>query len=216
MREITVIRPKRMEAAAVGLVLEIDGKKVGKLGNGGQASAQIDENSHELYIHGGLLAGKAFSAKLSIPAGPHSYTFQIDMLSITNGYKPVLRPTDGARLKDTLRSVTLIGVTLTDVLLNPKLHELAAALPEARFQLVLNEDKWCLMLMLGTQRQVITESPYSQTTGGLIGATLNIIDHADLKTPEGRMKMTDQIMTEYLAYLPGFSRTGADQFIMIK
>lgn len=60
-----------MEAAATGLVVDVDGQKgKDKLKNGGE---------------------------ITIPAGPYSYTFQMDMLTTTNGYKPVLRPCGAER-----------------------------------------------------------------------------------------------------------------------
>ena len=211
MREITIIRPKRMEASLTGLVVEIDGKKQGKLGNGGRFSIQLADNAHEIYLHGGLMAGKHFSLRQPIPSGGHSYTFQIDMMSVTSGYAPVIRPSAGEQLKDTLRIITLMGAQLTEVLLNAKLREAVAKLPEARFVLLLGESEWSLTLCCGPERKTVYSSPYSQTQGGLIGATLNAINHADLHTPEGREKMTRQIFAEYLVYLPGYTQTGENE-----
>ena len=36
------------------LIIEIDGVNVGKLGNGKVFSTKVDEQSHELHIHGGF------------------------------------------------------------------------------------------------------------------------------------------------------------------
>lgn len=211
MREIKLIRPKRMEAAMNGLIVEIDGKKEGKLGNGGQLVLQTDDNAHELYLHGGLLAGKAFSVKQPIPADTHAYTFQVDMLSITNGYAPVLRPTNGETLKDTLRIISLMGAMLTDALLHPNLRSLVVKLPEAKFSLRLDAQEWHLILSCGPEHKPVLSRPYSQTKGGLLGAAINLINHADLHTPEGRDRMIDQIFSEYLIYLPGYTRTGVNE-----
>lgn len=211
MREIRIFRPKRMEAGMNGFIVEIDGKKEGKLGNGGQFSIQLDDNAHEIYLHGGFMSAKTFSVKQSVPADSHSYAFQVDMISITNGYAPVMRPTNGDRLKDTLRIISLIGAALTSALLDPKLHEAVRKLPEARFTIHLAPAEWHLILLCGAERKVLLSSPYSQTKGGLLGAAINAINHNDLQTPEGREKMIQQIFTEYLAYLPGYACTGVNE-----
>ena len=54
MRTIIINRPKRIEASMSSLIIEIDGVNVGKLGNGKVFSTKVDEQSHELHIHGGF------------------------------------------------------------------------------------------------------------------------------------------------------------------
>ena len=69
MRTLRICRPKRMEAALVKLIMEVDEKNIGKLSNGNELSVSVDEQAHTLFVHGGKLAGKSFSSKLMIPAG---------------------------------------------------------------------------------------------------------------------------------------------------
>lgn len=219
MRTIRINRPKRLEAAMTGLIVEVDGGKIGKLGNGTMCTAQIDEHAHELYLHGGKLAAKGFSTKLSIPAGDNSYTFQVDMMSISSGgssYKPVLRPCGDAVLKGTTRTVTLLGTTLTTVLLDEKLRELLVKLPQARLQLVLQQNQWGLLLCCESQKKAILTQPYSQAKGGLLALTLNTIEHGDLKTPEGLEKLTNQIFEEYINYLPDYKRVSPNEFVLVR
>ena len=109
MRTIKIYRPKMMEACACKLIVEMDGKVIGKLANGMDISTEVDEQKHELYLHGGMFAGKDFSCKLSIPAGRYDYTLQTDMLSLTNGYKPMLRPCGTAPMGSAPRLRLLLG-----------------------------------------------------------------------------------------------------------
>lgn len=212
MRQIRIIRPKRMEASATALVVDVDGQKgKDKLKNGTELTISLDEQAHELYIHGGMLAGKDFSEKLTIPAGIHSYTFQIDMLSITNGYKPVLRPCGSERLKDQTRTITLIGRTLTLALLDPGLRETMAKLPGCTLKIVLTQSKWGLVLCLGQEKKVVLEQPYSHHKGGLMAFAMNSIEAVATQDEEGRAKTMETLFAEYVGFLPGYQRVGADE-----
>ncbi|MGN0746035.1 MAG: hypothetical protein ACI4ML_05120 [Aristaeellaceae bacterium] len=207
MREIRINRPKRMEAAMTGLQVELDGQRQGKLANGAQLAFPADEKAHELNLHGGMLAGKAFSAQLHIPAGIHSYAFQVDMLSLTNGYKPVLRPCGSERLPDCTRTITLIGTTLTMALMDDKLRGVLAQLPQARLSLDLADSQWQLLLCAGAARKAVLQQPYSQTKGSLLAGAINAIEHHDLQTPEGRSSMIQKLFDGYLRYLPDYEIT---------
>ena len=214
MRVINIIRAKRMNGAAMKLTVEVDGYKMGKLGNGQQLAVQVDENVHELYVHGGALAGKEFCDRLPIPAGTYAYGFQIDMISYkNNNTKPILRPCADTALPENLRTISLIGITLTSVLLDAKLRSALVQMPQAVFQLGLYEDGWLLFLCHGGQKQVLVRQPYGQTRGSLLAAAINAIEHGDLKTPEGRAKVTEKIFADYLNYLPDYHRVGPDTFM---
>lgn len=211
MREIRINRPKRMEAALTGLLVELDGQSQGKLANGKQLAFPADESAHELYLHGGMLANKAFSARLSLPAGSHSYAFQVDMLSITNGYKPVLRPCGQEVLHASTRTITLIGVTLTMALMDEKLRGILARLPQARLSVDLTDSQWQLLLCAGGARKAVLQQPYSQTKGSLLGIAINAVEHHDLQTPEGRAAMIQQLFDGYLRYLPDYEITATNE-----
>lgn len=217
MRTLRICRPKRMEAALVKLIVEVDEKNIGKLRNGNELSVSVDEQAHTLFVHGGKLAGKSFSSKLMIPAGSCSYSFQIDMLPVSgasNNYKPVFRPCGGSPLKDTTRVVTLLGATLTIALLDANLRDILAKIPQARLQLILEEQQWRLDLCAGAQRKAVLTQPYSQTKGKTLGLMINAIEHAGLQTPEGREKLTNQIFDQYVCFFPDYCRTGPNEFAL--
>ena len=148
MREIRIVRPKRFKASAKKLVVDVDGKKGANLANGGQVTVQVDEASHELHLHGGMLSGKDWSAKLTVSAGSYSYSFQVDLLNIKNNIPvPVLRPCGDAILSDKVfRTISLMGITLTQALLSTELRNLLSQMPEVRLMLDLSADHWDLLL----------------------------------------------------------------------
>lgn len=209
MRILKIRRPKDMKASLSKLIVEIDGEKVDKLANGQEITATIDERAHELYIHGGKLAGKEFSTKLMIPAGGFSYTFQTDMMEVNTKYgssiyKPVLLPCGDTPRTEVSRVVQLMAATLTAMLLDQKLRDILIKIPEARLKLVLGQQEWGLVACVGTERKTLTTQPYSHRKGSLLAAVTNTIEHGDLQTPEGREKLTDMIFSEYLKYLPDY------------
>lgn len=214
MRTIKIYRPKMMEACACKLIVEMDGKVIGKLANGMDISAEVDEQKHELYLHGGMFAGKDFSCKLNIPAGRYDYTLQTDMLSLTNGYKPMLRPCGTAPMGSAPRLRLLLGSTLTTLLLDDKLRDILKKLPGSRLNLVLEQEQWRLDVRLGQERKTLFTSPYSQTKGKLMAAAMNAVEQADLKTPEGREKLTELFLRDYVAYLPDYHLTGPGEFAL--
>ena len=214
MRTIKIYRPKMMEACACKLIVEMDGKVIGKLANGKDMSVEVDEQKHELYLHGGMFAGKDFSCKLSIPAGRYAYTLQTDMLSLTNGYKPMLRPCGTAPTKSAPRLRLLLGSTLTTLLLDDRLRDILAGMPGARLNLVLEQAQWRLDVCLGQARKTLYTSPYSRAEGQALAAVMNAVEQADLKTPEGREKLTELFLRDYVAYLPDYHLTGPGEFAL--
>lgn len=125
MRTLTIYRPKCMEASLCKLIVEIDGQPVGKLANGKDISATIDENAHELHLHGGKLAGKNFAVNMTIPAGGFSYTLQTNMLDVTakignSNYQPILLPCGNAPKQHASRVIQLMVATLTNALMDRK------------------------------------------------------------------------------------------------
>lgn len=212
MRRIRIIRPSRAESSLMGLTVEADGVKKGKLGNGKELAFEVDENAHELYLHGGILAGKDFSENLTIPAGSYSYTFQVDMMTVNGGNdKPVLRPCGNARLKDQTRTITLIGRTLIILLMDEKLRGILREAKDARLHIVLEQAQWGVLLYIGENRQVVMKQPYSHHKGGLMAAAMNAAEAVHTRDEAGRAATMETIFTDYLAYLPGYQRTGTNE-----
>lgn len=210
MRKVRIVRPKRMEAAAAGLMVELDGKKTGeKLKNGSEVVLSLDENAHELHLHGGMLAGKTFQASLHIPAGIYSYSLRVDMLSLTNGYKPVLVIADAEAKENLDRTTLLIGATLSEVLMDDKLRAILRKLPGACVRVGFGQNEWGVAICCGQERKEILKQPYSQTKGSLIGLAINALEHADLNTPEGREKVNERIFDKFLNHLPDYRRVGS-------
>ena len=213
MRQVKIFRPKRMEACANSLIVELDGQKQKeKLKNGTEMLLQVDEHAHELHLHGGMLAGKAFDEKLSVPAGSSSYAFQVDMMTVNNSnYKPVLRPCGSERLKDHSRTITLMGWTLTHFLLDEKLRGILKQAPEARLHIVLEAAQWGVLLYIGENRQVVLKQPYSHHKGGLMAATMNAVEAVHTRDEAARAETLETLFTDYLAYLPDYRRIGTNE-----
>ncbi len=205
MRTVRIMRAKRMEAAANKLQVEVDGKAEGKLGNGKELTVELDDAGHELYLHGGVLQGKGFSCKLHIPQGGYSYTFQIDMMDAGNsGYKPVLRPTDGQRLKDQIRAISLIGTNSTIVLMDEKVRAALRA-PESFVQLVLTENSWFLGMSDGVSNVKLFEQNYASSTGGIMAA---INTAAQKAAVSDHAQAIDTVFSQYFRFLPDYEIIG--------
>ncbi len=204
MRNITIMRPKRMEAGAMKLQVFVDGSKSGDLANGKEISLSVDENKHEINAHGGLLAGKGFGFSINIPSGQYSYTFQVDMVNAKNGYTPVLRPTDGSRLKDDVKVRTIIGAETTQVLLKDEIRQRLTS--DSLIQPVLSDDKWQLVLNQNAQTSVLYEQSYSSTNvlGVVLGGIASAIDKMMYDTPEHKQETIDNLFDNYLKYLPDY------------
>ena len=43
---------------------------------------------------------------------------------------------------------------------------------------------------------------------------MNAVEQADLKTPEGREKLTELFLRDYVAYLPDYHLTGPGEFAL--
>lgn len=209
MRELKITRRKQMEASANKLIVELDGVKHSeKLGNGKSVTLMMDEKAHKLFLHGGFLAGKAFRDEIDIPAGRYAYDLQVEMLSLTNGYKPVLRAMPTQEQKGGNRTNLLLGSTLLRLLLDEKLRKILTDLPGADLHLDLQADQWQLSVVLGQQRKALVSQPYSKISGGLLGAVWNAADHAMLATPETRAELTEKIGKDYVESLPDYEYLG--------
>lgn len=216
MREIIINRPKRFECAASALKVEVNGKDVEKLKNNQRIVVQADDGPQEIRVHGGFMSGKNFQDKVKIPAGSHSYELRVDFISVSSGassYVPLLRPCKGEFVKDDTRTITLLGATLCKLLLDEKLREGLKNLPGAQLRLLIEPTQWRLLLCLNGAAKELFKSEYSRATGGLTAALLNTIEHNDLKTPEGRAKICEKMMTDYVTCLPGYERAGADGIV---
>lgn len=214
MRTLYICRPKRMMAGMTKMIVEVDGKKIDKLANGKDLSTMIDEQVHELHVHFGMLGGKNCSFKLTIPAGQFSYSFQTEMMELTNGNKPVLLPYGGFPQKEPSRVIQLMVSTLTAALLDPKLRDILAKIPGARLQLAVEEQQWGLILCVGAERKALLVQPYSQRRGSLIAAATNMIEHGNLHSPEDRANFAQMIFMNYLQYLPDYQQVGPFELML--
>ncbi|MBR3275257.1 MAG: hypothetical protein IKG08_01410 [Eubacterium sp.] len=203
MRTVRILRPKRFESGGNKLQVDVDGKQEGKLSNGKEITLQLDENSHELSLHGGIMQGKGFACKLTVPSGSYSYTFQVDMMEASGnaGYKPVLRPTDGQRLKDQIRAISLIGTNSTIILMNEEIRKMLKNTPNATVQLVLSENSWLLGMDDGNRKVKLFEQNYASTTGGIMAA---INTAAQKAAVEDHNAAIDTISGEYYRFLPDY------------
>lgn len=105
-------------------------------------------------------------------------------------------------------------VSYENHLLDDKLRDILKKLPGSRLNLVLEQEQWRLDVHLGQERKTLFTSPYSQTKGKLMAAAMNAVEQADLKTPEGREKLTELFLRDYVAYLPDYHLTGPGEFAL--
>lgn len=211
MREIKITRTKQMEGGIAALSVDVDGEKKGKLPNGKEITLFVDEGAHEISVHGGVFTGKDYADKIVIPAGNYSYKLKIEMLTYKNqNFKPVLRAGDGIE-KWVMRTTILMGIGLTQLLMDEKLRDILRKLPQARLKIIVEKTEWGVVLLCDGQGQIIVRQPHGQTKGKLMGLMLNALEQADFQTPEGCQKRLEQIFTDCLAFLPDYERTGEDE-----
>ena len=209
MREIIINRPKRFECSANALHVEVNGKRLAKLKNGQRIVITADDAVQEIRVRGGFLCGKAFQDKLSIPAGTHSYTLQVDFVSSdASNYLPVLRPAVKEWIKDDSRTVTLMGAELTKLLLDTKFRESLKTLTNARLHLMILPTEWRLVLYHDAGGGIVYRSEYAKANSGLAGAIVNALEHGDLGSAEGRAKICDKVLKDYACGLPEYVRIG--------
>lgn len=216
MRQILIYRPKRLECAASALKVEVNGKDVAKLKNNQRVVVDADDGAQEIRLHGGMLSGKSFQDKVTIPANNHNYQLRVDFLSVSSGsssYIPMMRPCGDTQGKDDTRLITLLGATLFKLLMDEKVRQGLKALPGAYLRLLIEPAQWRLLLCLDGAAKELFHSEYSRATGGLTAALLNTIEHADLNSPEGRAKLCDKVLNDYVACLPDYERSGADGIV---
>jgi hypothetical protein len=185
----------------------LDGEKAGKLVHGKEISLTVDEGEHQITGDGGLFA-KSFRFQLDIPSGKCSYCFQTDILSVRNGYLPIIRPSDGQRLKDDVTVRSVMGSEITRLLLNEKVRATLTA--DTVIQVNLSEDKWQVTAAENGQVRVLLEQGYSSTdaTGSLILSVIaSALDSVAYSTPEQRQETLKNLFDNYLRYLPDYEIT---------
>lgn len=213
MREITITRPKRMTCSAVTLKIEVNGVDVAKIKNNQQQVVQAEISPVTLRVHGGLFQGKGFQDSVTIPEGQENYHFQVDFISGKNSDVPILRPTKGEYVKDDNRLITLMGATFARLLLDEKVRTVLRKLPDACLKLAVEPAQWRVLFCQGGATKEIYHSEFSRAIGGFTAAAINFIENMDLKTPEGRAKICDKVLSDY-ACLPGYERLGQDCLVL--
>ena len=203
MRELIIIRPKRMEASAVKMQIFLDGQKVGFLSNGNSIRLNIDENAHEISGRGGLFSAKSFAFQMMIPAGVYTYCFQVDMVGYSD-ITPVLRPTNGMLLKNDTSARTMFGAIITQALLNPGVR--ANLNPGTEIQVSLSEEKWQLIAFENDRSFVLCEKNHSSSEafGFVMTVLASAMDKANFDTPEHRNETIYNLYDNYLKFLPDF------------
>lgn len=217
MRTLKLCRPKRMLACMTKVIVELDGKKIGKLANGKELSIPLDEQTHELRVR--FRGGKTYASKIMIPAGSFSYALQTEMLEMTFGTKPVLVPFGGPTEIEPSRLVQLLVSTLTAALMDQNLRDICAKLPDARLQLVMDEEKWELVVCTGSEQKTVLAQPYSSRSGSSMDAILNVLDHTkdgDLCKTEGRERFANMVFAKYLQHLPDYQPVGKHALMLVK
>lgn len=209
MREIIISRPRRFECSAVALRVEVNGKTLAKLKNDKRIVMQVDEGPHVIRVHGGFWGGKLFQDTIKIPAGRYNYTFQVDFISEPRvNYVPLLRPFGGDHEKDDTRTTTMLGATLSKVLLEEKVREALRKLPGASLKVMLLPKEWRLLLWHDGGGQILLRSEYSSQIGSFSAVLITAIERQQMATQEGRDAVLDKVMTDYVGCLPDYERDG--------
>ena len=208
MRTIRIIRPKNIRMGAVKARVSIDGKEAGKLPNGKELTAEVDEKEHHIYIAGGTFAPRDFQFEMTIPAGSYSYTFQTEMMDQkSSAYKPVLRPSPGEALKDDVAVRTMVGVNTIMTLFDEKLRSWLREHPEALIRVNFAAEKWFLTVEDGGEKTVIMEQLYKDMTGRGIAGAVSAAFFAD---ETEREKVKQHVFENYFRFLPDYEIAGPD------
>lgn len=209
MREIIISRPNRLECRRTTLNIEVNGKPLAKLKNGQRIVMNADEGRQVIRVHGGFMAGKAFQDTIKIPTGQYSYSFQVDMLSVSaSRHVPLLRPVGGDPAAEDPRTIALLGAKLAKFLLEEEVRETLRKRPGASLHVVLLPQEWRVLLRQGEDEQVLLHSRYSTEQDGLDALLTNALKQVDLRTSEGRRKIAERVLTDYIAWLPDYERIG--------
>nr|MBR4279925.1 hypothetical protein [Clostridia bacterium] len=209
MREIIITRPRRYECSAMAMRIEVDGKHLAKLKNDKRIIMQLDEGAHTLRVHGGFLAGKRFQDGMKIPAGKQDYALQLDFVSDPKvNYLPVLRPFGGEHIKDDNRMITIFGSTLCKFLLEESVREALRTIPGASIKVMMLEKEWRVLLWHEGGGKILLRSEYYLLLGSFSDALISWIDRQQLATKDGREAVLEQVMANYVAWLPGYERQG--------
>ncbi len=209
MREIIISRPNRLECRQTTLNIEINGKPLAKLKNGQRIVMNADEGQQVIRVHGGFMAGKAFQDTIKIPTGQYSYSFQVDMLSVSaSRHVPLLRPVGGEPAAEDSRTIALLGAKLTKFLLEEEVRETLRKCPGASLHVVLQPKEWQVLLRQGEDERVLLHSGYSTEQDGFDALLTNVLRQVDLRTPEGRTQIAERVLTDYIAWLPDYDRIG--------
>lgn len=209
MREIIISRPCRFECSALATRIEVDGKYLAKLKNDKRIIMQLDDGAHVIRVRGGFFAGKQFQDGMKIPSGRQDYSLQIDFAGVSEGkYLPVLRPFGGEHVKDDNRTMLLMGSTLCKYLLEEEVREALRTLPGACIRLMLLEREWRVLLLHDGGSNVLLRCDYYRRLGSFSDALITAIDQKRLATQEGREEALEKLMTDYVAWLPGYERQG--------
>lgn len=216
MRTLKLIRPKVMELSAVKLTVEIDGHSIGKIANGKELSTELDDQSHEIYIHGGFFSGKDTTYKLTIPSGNYSYNLQMDMLTVNSGnYKPVLRPCGDTPIKASTRLNTVMAAELTELFFNEKIRNVLKDLPNSRLQIMLGAEEWKLDVCAGdSARKTVSHDSYASHGSSVLGSAIDKVAREAFATPEGQEKFLNEFHAMYLQYLPDYTRTATNEYAL--
>lgn len=209
MREIIISRPSRIECCAMTLRVEVNGKNLAKLKNGKRIIMNVDEGPHVIRIHGSFFANKRFQDTITIPEGRYSYSLQVDFVSDERSNSlPVLRPFAGFHEKDDNRVTTILGATLSKVLLEEKVRTALRKLPGARLKVMLLQREWRLLLWHDGGGQILLRSEYAGGVGDVASMLSTLIGWEQMKTQEGRDAVLDKVMNDYVGALPDYERDG--------
>lgn len=217
MRELILRRPKRLEACAVTLHVELNGQKVGKLKNGGTLTLTMDDSRQTLRVHGGWMEGKSYQDQINLPKGNRGYCLQADFFSTRHSNNlPLLRPFAGTFTRDDPRLIAFMGATAAKLMLSDEIHTVMKDVPGARMRLVIAPDGWQLQLYANGAVHGIYRDHYAEDVGGIAGVLASAIERADLRTAEGRAHICSRILDDYLCALPDYVREGEDCVIYRK
>lgn len=215
MREIAISRPKRVECCAVTLNVSVNGEKLAKLKNGQRIVMQVEDGPQEIRVHGGFFSGKDFQDTVRLPAGQQGYSLQVDFVSsVKSNYLPVLRPGGGEHVRDDARAVTLMGAALCKFLLSDEVRDGLRKFPGTSLKLLLLPQEWRVLLWRDGRGEILLRCEYERLEGGLSAAVINAVSNAELSSAEGRERILDRIMTDYVAWLPGYERDGKYGIVM--
>lgn len=220
MRKVALVRPRSTRALTTTLGVYIDGstKEFGRLASLNSGVLKFEEDTHTVELRA-LHGPSEFCTDITIPEGPFTYCYQIDMLANEDGkYVPRLRPIgmEGKALKPLFDGELDIISEITRVLMDTGIREELRKDPKNSAQVVLAEETYQLYLVYGKEKKLIFEKPYIiKKKGKFVSQKTVDVQNEFFQKEEKRGEILEHMFAIGFSYLPDYERRGKSSLALL-